>query len=104
MALLLGLGAGIVGLGLIAAAYQSNEQRRETFLSQLAAGLRARGLEYVSATFGRAAGNLPVWNVTFNAPLYGVQSLRVVLSAEMQPYADATCAAVIEYIAAAVPS
>jgi len=100
--LLLGMGAGILGIGLIAAAYGNNERRREIFFAQLAAGLVQHGLRYVSASFGRAVGNLPVWNVTFVHPFVGVQTVRVMLPAEAKPYAESTCAAVVQKVAAAI--
>ena len=93
------LGAGIVGVGL-AMAYQNSEQRREAFLERLAKGLHAHGLAYASATFGRAAGNLPVWRVTLHPPDGGVRTQRVQLPAGTEPYADATCDEVIARVVA----
>ena len=96
------LGAGIavtaVGFGLLAMAYQNNEQRRETFLERLATDLHERGFVYVSATFGRALGNLPVWRVTLETPDGGVETLRVVLPAGTAPHADEACDAIVEHV------
>lgn len=83
-------------------AYQNNEQRREAFLERLATGLKDRGLAYASATFGRAAGNQPVWRVTLRTPEGGVQTLRVLLAAGTEPYADKTCDEVVERVVAGV--
>lgn len=94
------LGAGLVGFGLVGMIYLNNEQRREAFLERLATGLRAHGLEYVSATFGRAVGNLPVWRVTLHTPDGGVQTQRIELPAGTEPYADATCQAIVAHVVA----
>jgi hypothetical protein len=94
------IGAGLLGAGVLAMVYQNNEQRREAFLERLSTGLRALGLMYVSATFGRALGNLPVWRVTLHTRDGGVQTQRVELPAGTEPYADTTCQAVIARVAA----
>jgi hypothetical protein len=91
---------GLLGLGLVAMAYQNNEQRREAFLERLAAALRDRGLAYASATFGRAAGNQPVWRVTLHTRDGGVQTHRVLLPEGTEPYAEATCDEVVARVAA----
>lgn len=88
-----------MGLGVLAMAYQDNEQRREAFLERLAARLRAHGLAYVSATFGRAAGNQPVWRVTLRTPDGGVRTHRVLLAQGTEPYADTTCDQVVTRVA-----
>jgi hypothetical protein len=92
------LGAGLVGAGLLAMTYQNNEQRRATFLERLAKRLHDHGLMFVSATFGRAVGNLPVWRVTLQTPDGGVETLRLVLPAGTEPYAEAALHAVVEHV------
>lgn len=91
-----------MGLGLLAMTYQNNEQRRQAFLERLAAGLRAHELAYASATFGRAAGNQPVWRVTLHTPDGGVRTHRVLLADGTEPYADTTCDQVVARVAAGV--
>lgn len=89
-----------MGAGLLAMTYQNNEQRRETFRERLATSLHAHGLVFVSATFGRAVGNLPVWRVTLQTPDGGVETLRLVLPAGTEPYAEAAFQAVVEHVVA----
>jgi hypothetical protein len=94
------VGAGIASV--LGVAYQNNAERREAFLERLAMGLRAHGLEYASATFGRAAGNLPVWRVTLHTLDGGVQTERVELSAGTEPYAQETCDEVVARVVVAL--
>lgn len=89
------LGAAVAGVGMLAAAYQNNEERREVFLERLVTNLRAHDLICASATFGRAAGNVPVWRVTLRTPDGGVRTVRIVLPAGTEPYADVTCDVVV---------
>lgn len=96
----MGIGVATFGLGVLVMAVQRSEERREKFLERLSADLEARGLAYVSATFGRAAGNLPVWRVTLHTPDDGVRTVRVVLPADAEPYADDTCTEVVSRVAA----
>ena len=91
-----------LGLGVLAMTYQDNEQRREAFLERLAASLRTHGLAYASATFGRAAGNQPVWRVTLHTPDGGVRTTRVLLAEGTEPYAETTCDQVVARVVAAV--
>lgn len=75
--------------------------RREIFLERLAARLKAHDLNYLSATFGRATENLPVWIVVLRVPSEeGVRTIRVELPAEMEPYSDLTCDRVVAQIIA----
>jgi len=92
------LGLGALSIGMLAMAYQNNEQRREAFLKRLEERLQAHGLEYASATFGRAAGNRPVWNVTIRTAGGGVQSLRIQLAPGTEPYAATTCEEVVRAV------
>lgn len=82
--------------------YQNNEQRREAFLERLAASLREHGLVYASATFGRAAGNQPVWRVTLHTRDGGVRTHRVLLAKGTEPYAETTCNQVVACVVADV--
>ncbi|XXT22057.1 hypothetical protein WME94_10910 [Sorangium sp. So ce429] len=91
---------GLLGLGVLAMTYQDNEQRRQAFLGRLAAGLQAHGLAYASATFGRAAGNQPVWRVTLHTRDGGVRTHRVLLAEGTQPYAESTCDQVVARVVA----
>lgn len=93
---------GLLGLGVLAVAYQNNEERRKAFLENLETELRAHGLAYASATFGRAAENRPVWRVTLHTRDGGVQTHRVLLPAGTEPYAVATCKQVVERVVAEV--
>jgi len=97
-----GTGLALVGVGVVAMAYQNNEERREKFLERLAAGLRERGLAYASATFGRAAGNQPVWRVTLHTSEGGVQTVRILLPGGTEPYAETTCEQVVARVVAEV--
>jgi hypothetical protein len=100
-ALLLAAGlVGVVGVGVLAMVYQNNEQRRATFLERLATRLHEHGLMFVSATFGRAVGNLPVWRVTLQTRDGGVETLRLVLPAGTEPYAEAAFQAVVDHVVA----
>lgn len=90
----------MLGVGLLAMAYSNNEQRRETFLELLADELRKQGLIYASATFGRAAGNVPVWSVTLRSPEGGIQTRRVELPQGTEPYSRETCDAVVRAVVA----
>lgn len=87
---------------MLAMTYQNNEQRRQVFLERLEAALRAHGLAYASATFGRAAGNQPVWRVTLHTPDGGVRTHRVLLAEGTEPYAEATCDRVVASVVAEV--
>lgn len=90
----------LVGLGMLAMAYQDSERRRQAFGERLTAGLQARGWVVASATFGRAVGNQPVWRVTLRTRDGGVHTHRVLLPHGTDPYADATCDQVVEAVAA----
>jgi hypothetical protein len=92
------LGAGVGGLA--ATAYQSNEDRRAWFTQRLADELAKHGLQFLSAAFGRAAGNVPVWLVTLQDPFDGVRQVQVRLPRGTAPYEEATCAQVAEAVVA----
>ncbi|WP_437923234.1 hypothetical protein WMF37_29875 [Sorangium sp. So ce291] len=90
----------ILGAVLLGSPDLDDKDRREAFLERLATGLRARGLELASATFGRAAGNLPVWMVTLRTAGGGVVTKQVDLSAGIDPDAAETCDEVVDRVAA----
>jgi hypothetical protein len=83
------LGAAILGGGalwLVAKAAQNNEDRRAGFVSRIESELRAIGIDFVSASFGRAAGNIPVWTVLYRDHFSSLRQNRVPLAAGAAPY------------------
>lgn len=98
------LAGAIIGGGAIwlaAKAAQTNQERRQLFEQQLRARLQQFGLDYVSASFGRARGNVPVWTVSYRSP-YSLDLLqqRVALDRRVQPYGQDALEAVVQAVAA----
>ena len=85
---------------LVASAYESNETRRTLFARRLSDELAKHSLQFLSASFGRAAGNVPVWLVTLQDPLDGVRQVKVSLPGGTDPYEETTCATVAELVIA----
>lgn len=92
---------GAIGLGALAASYQHNEQRRQQFVDRLRRELEEHDLHLLSATFGRAAGNVPVWSVTVRTPYDGVRGFEVKLPSDSEPYGEDGPALLASRVAAA---